>query len=94
MQYVAVVSKTNKPLMPCHPAKARELIRKGRAVRRFRKGFFYIQLLDREDGEVQPAACRIDPGSKWEGFNVTVPSEPSLNIQADAVTHVKGGSGD
>src|SRR5690606_41228753 len=71
MQYVAVVSKTDKPLMPCHPARARELIRKGRAVRRFREGFCYIQLLAREDGQVQPVACGIDPGSKWEGFSVT-----------------------
>lgn len=89
MQYVAVVSKTNKPLMPCHPARARELVRKGRAVRRFRKGFFYIQLLDREDGEVQPVACGIDPGSKWEGFSVTSSKRAFLNTQADAVTHVK-----
>jgi hypothetical protein len=50
--------------MPCHPARARELVRSGRVVRRVRKGFFHIQLLDREDGEVQPVACGIDPGSK------------------------------
>lgn len=89
MQYVPVLSANGKPLMPCHPARARELVRKGRAVRRFRKGFFYIQLLDRTDGVVQPVACGIDPGSKWEGFSVVSSKHTYLNIQADAVTHVK-----
>ncbi len=64
MLYVPVLSADGKPLMPCHPATARELVRKGRAVRRFRNGFFYIRLLDRTDGAVLPVACGIDPGSK------------------------------
>lgn len=89
MQYVPVLSTDGKPLMPCHPARARELIRKGRAVRRFRKGFFYIQLLGRADGAVQPVACGIDPGSKREGFSVVGPKHTYLNVHADAVTHVK-----
>lgn len=89
MQYVPVFSAAGKPLMPCHPARARELVRKGRAVRRFRKGFFYIQLLDRTDGELQTVACGIDPGSRWEGISVVGPKHTYLNIQADAVTHVK-----
>ena len=71
MLYVPVVSKTGRPLMPCHPARARELVRKGKAVRRFNRGLFYIQLTGREDGDKQPIAVGIDPGSKKE---VTVPS--------------------
>lgn len=89
MKYVPVLSADGKPLMPCHPARARELVRKGRAVRRFRKGFFYIQLLDRTDGEVQPVACGIDPGSKWEAFSIVGPKHTYLNLHIDAVTHVK-----
>jgi len=89
MRYVAVVSASGKPLMPCHAARARELIRKGRAVRRFRKGVFYIQLLDRRDGETQPVACGIDPGSKWEGWSIKDAQRTFLNLHADAVTHVK-----
>jgi hypothetical protein len=42
--------------MPCHPARARELVRKGKAVRRFNRGMFYIQLTEREDGDIQPIA--------------------------------------
>ncbi|WP_460036205.1 RRXRR domain-containing protein [Methylothermus subterraneus] len=86
--YVPVVSKTGKPLMPCHPARARELVRKGRAVRRFLHGIFYIQLVDRDDGEIQPVACGVDPGSKKEGWTVKSKAHTYLNIQADAVTYV------
>jgi len=89
MKYVPVVSSTGKPLMPCHAARARELVREGRAVRRFRKGFFYIRLLDRADGNVQPVACGQDPGSKWEGLTVKDGKRTFLNLHADAVTHVK-----
>lgn len=88
MQYVPVVSSTGKPLMPCHPARARELVRKGRAVRRFNKGIFYIQLLDRKDGETQPIAVGIDPGSKREAFTVKSEKRTFINIQTDAVTWV------
>jgi hypothetical protein len=89
VKYVPVISSTGKPLMPCHAARARELVRKGRAVRRFMKGFFYIQLLDRADGNVQPVACGQDPGSKWEGITVKDKKRTFLNLHADAVTHVK-----
>jgi len=75
--------------MPCHPARARELVRRGRAVRRFSKGVFYITLLDRTDGAVQPVACGVDPGSTREGFTVKSGAHTYLNIDADAVTHVR-----
>ena len=89
MLYVAVVSSTGQPLMPCHPARARELVCKGRAVRRFDRELFYIRLLDREDGDVQPVACGTDTGSKKEALTVKSQSHTYLNIQADAVTWVK-----
>jgi hypothetical protein len=89
MLYVPVVSNTGSPLMPCHPARARELVRKGRAVRRFNRGLFYIQLLNKPDGDVQNIAVGIDPGSKKEGLTIKSASHTYLNIQADAVTWVK-----
>ena len=75
--------------MPCHAARARELVRKGRAVRRFDRGLFYIQLLDRETGDTQPIAIGIDPGSKKEAYTIKSEAHTYLNIQADAVTWVK-----
>jgi hypothetical protein len=89
MQYVPGVSSTGKPLMPCHPARARELVRAGKAVRRFNRGVFYIKLTDREDGETQPVVVGIDPGSKREGITVKSESHTYLNIQTDAVGWVK-----
>jgi hypothetical protein len=75
--------------MPCPSWRANELIRKGRALRRFSKGIFYIRLLDRKGGPTQPVACGIDPGSKFEGFTVKSAEKTFVNIQADAVTWVK-----
>jgi hypothetical protein len=88
MQYVPVLSSTGQKLMPCHAARARELVRKGRAVRRFDRGLFYIQLVDRTEGETQPIAVGIDPGSKKEALTVKSAAHTYLNIQADAVTWV------
>lgn len=75
--------------MPCHPARARQLVKKGRAIRGFDRGLFYIQLLDREDGDLQPIVVGIDPGSKKEALAVKSQKRTLLNIQADAVTWVK-----
>lgn len=88
MRYVPVVSKSGKPLMPCHPARARQLMREGNAIARHSKGLFYIQLTDREDGDTQPVAVGLDPGSKREGYTVKSEAHTYLNIQAVAVTHV------
>lgn len=75
--------------MPTHAARARELVRKGRAVRRFDRGLLYIRLLDRESGDTQPVAVEIDPGSKKEAYSVKSAKHTFINIQADAVTWVK-----
>lgn len=87
--YVPVVSSTGKPLMPCHPARARELVQRSNAIRRFSKGIFYIRLLERKDGDTQSIAIGVDPGSKKEGFSVKSKAHTYLNIEADAVTWVK-----
>ena len=89
MIYVPVVGSNGKTLMPCHPARARELVRKGRAVRRFNKGMFCIKLLDRREGNVQDVVVGIDPGSKKEGITIKSEAHTYLNIQADAVTWVR-----
>jgi len=87
--FVPVISKTGKQLMPCHPARARKLVRKGLARRRFKAGIFYIQLTQRIDGETQDIAVGIDPGSKREAFTVKSESHTYINILSNAVTWVK-----
>ncbi len=66
MQQVFVLSSTRKPLMPTHPARARKLLKKGRAAV-YRLQPFTIILKDREDGETQPMVLKVDPGSKTTG---------------------------
>ena len=84
-RWVPVVSFTGKPLMPCHPARARKLVSRGKATTRFLKGLFYIQLTERADGDTQPTALGIDPGSKREGYTVKATKRTFLNIHAHAV---------
>ncbi|MEW2396834.1 RNA-guided endonuclease IscB [Streptomyces sp. NPDC046862] len=69
---VFVLSKEGQPLMPCHPARARELLRKGRAVVA-RQVPFTIRLKDRTlaESEVDGVQLRIDPGSKGTGLALT-----------------------
>ncbi len=69
MQRVFVLDKNEKALMPCHPARARELLKKGRAAV-FRRQPFTIILLDREGGETQDVEFKVDPGAKTSGLAV------------------------
>lgn len=89
MQYMPVLSSTGKRLMPCHAARARQLIRAGKAVKRFDRGICYLVLTERQTGDTQPVALGIDPGSKKEGYTLQTEQHTLLNIQADAVTWVK-----
>jgi len=53
--------------MPTHPARARQLLKAGRASV-YRRYPFTIILHDREGGETQPVTLKIDPGSKTTGL--------------------------
>ena len=53
--------------MPCHPARARQLLQSGQA-RVYRKYPFTLILTQRTAGEVQGLECKIDPGSKTTGL--------------------------
>ncbi|MGB1289371.1 MAG: RNA-guided endonuclease IscB, partial [Aggregatilineales bacterium] len=87
MQKVFVVDKNEDPLMPCHPARARELLRKGRA-KVFRRYPFTIILLDREGGETQNMQFKVDPGSKTSGIALVGDFKRGLRcIWAAELTH-------
>ena len=65
---VFVLDRRGTPLMPCHPARARKLLAKGRAVV-VRLHPFTIRLRDRTaDGEGQEVGLKIDPGAKTTGL--------------------------
>lgn len=72
---VFVLDRKGRPLMPTHPARARELLRKGRA-RVHRLTPFTIRLVDVDATDpgvdVDGVELGIDPGSKTTGMAVFV----------------------
>lgn len=67
VQRVFVVDTNHQPLMPCHPARAKELLRKGKAaILRYQP--FTIILNYAVESNNQPLALKIDPGSRESGL--------------------------
>jgi 5-methylcytosine-specific restriction endonuclease McrA len=69
MNRVFVLTNTKQPLMPCAPARARKLLKAGRAAV-YRFAPFTIILKDRAAGAVQPLEVKVDPGSKITGLSL------------------------
>ena len=84
VSWVPVLTSTGQPLMPCHPARARELVRKGLATKSYLKGVFHIKLTQRTKGDTQVVALGVDPGSKMNGYSLKSPDRTYLNIQQPA----------
>jgi 5-methylcytosine-specific restriction endonuclease McrA len=74
MQYVLVLDTNKQPLMPCHPARAKELLRKGKAAVYRRYPFTIILKRVVEDGQSLPVQVKIDPGSRVTGIVLTIKS--------------------
>lgn len=71
MQYVLVLDCNKKPLDPCHPARARELLKAGRAaVYRVRPFTIIIKDRTQEESTTHDLRVKIDPGSKTTGIAV------------------------
>ena len=64
-----VLDKNQQPLMPTHPARARQLLNLAKA-RVYRLKPFTIILTEREEGECQSIEHKIDPGSKTSGITL------------------------
>lgn len=84
---VFVLDKNLQPLDPCHPARARELLAKGRA-KIFKHYPFTIVLRDRtlEESVTHPHRIKIDPGSKTTGIAV-VQEETGRATTALEISH-------
>jgi 5-methylcytosine-specific restriction endonuclease McrA len=82
---VFVLDAEKQPLMPCHPARARELLRKGKAAV-YRMYPFTIILKHRIGGDVQPIAVKVDPGSRTTGVAV-VQEETGRIVFAAEIEH-------
>jgi 5-methylcytosine-specific restriction endonuclease McrA len=76
--------------MPCSNARARILIRKGRA-KVYRLFPFTIQLIDRASGDVQPVVIKLDPGANTTGVAIVRedPKEPNKQsvLHLAEITH-------
>lgn len=87
---IPVVDSSGNPLMPCTPAKARLLLKGGRArPKRNKLGLFYIELCYEQVAENQPLVIGIDPGSKFEGYSVVGIQKTVINLMIEALGHVK-----
>lgn len=84
---VFVLDKNLTALDPCHRARARELLNKGRA-KVFKRYPFTIVLQDRtvEESTVHPHRIKIDPGSKTTGIAV-VQEETGRVTNALEISH-------
>ena len=86
---VPVITNGRKALMPTHQARAREVVNSSRATPFFHKGLYCIRLNNWTSENVQLVSIGIDPGSKKEAFTVMCEHHTLVNIQLDAVAHVK-----
>lgn len=84
---VFVLDKNLQPLDPCHPARARELLQKGRA-KVYRRYPFTVVLQDRriEESATHSHRIKIDPGSKATGVAV-VQEETGRVTNALEISH-------
>jgi hypothetical protein len=83
---VVFVLDTNRgPLDPCHEARARELLNKGKAAV-FRRYPFTIILKDRAGGHVSTHRLKIDPGSKTTGIAIVQEATGKV-VWAGELTH-------
>ncbi|HEY9710887.1 MAG TPA: RRXRR domain-containing protein, partial [Oculatellaceae cyanobacterium] len=83
--FVFVVDKNKLPLSPTHPARARRLLKNGRAsvLRRYP---FTIVLNDREveSSKTQEYRLKIDPGAKTSGIAIL---QNNAVVWASELTH-------
>jgi len=76
---IFVLGKDGQALMPCHPARARQLLKEGRGVIH-RRMPMVIRLKDRKTGDVQPVRVKIDPGSKFTGLAVVREKADGISV--------------
>jgi RRXRR protein len=92
MQYVFVVDAQRRPLMPCRPARARLLLKRGQAAVLRRYPFVIILKAAKPDAVVHRLRLKIDPGSQTTGLALmtTLPHTevpPTATCEQTAFVH-------
>lgn len=87
MQHVFVLDHERMPLSPCHSARARQMLRDGKAAV-YRRYPFTIILKERIGGDTQPLQIKFDPGSKTTGVALVQENKSGLVVVWGAeITH-------
>lgn len=87
---IPVVDTTKTPLMPTTPARARLLLKQGKARPYWNKlGIFCIILTYQVPPDNQQLVIGIDPGSSFEGWSIVGTQETVLNGMSETPKHVK-----
>jgi len=87
---IPVLDSRKRPLMPTSPARARLLLKRGKAKPYWNKlGIFCIILQKEVEPDNQQIVVGIDPGSSFEGWSVVGTKKTILNGTSEAPTHIK-----
>jgi len=70
MSRILVVDAQRQPLMPCRPARARQLLKEGKAAILRHAPFVLILKTSRPEAVVQPLRVKLDPGATTSGIAV------------------------
>lgn len=79
MNQVFVLDHHEQPLMPTHPARARQLLRTGKAAI-YRRYPMTIILKERTGGATQPVELKLDPGSKTTGIALVAHGQAGARV--------------
>lgn len=87
--FVYVINRHGKPLMPCKPAKARKLLKEGKAkIKNYEP--FTIQLSYGSSGYVQPVVLGVDAGSKIIGMSAVANNKEVYASETELRTDITG----
>jgi 5-methylcytosine-specific restriction endonuclease McrA len=86
MSRIFVVDQQRRPLMPCTPARARILLKQGKAAVLRRFPLVLILTSQRQDAVVQPLRIKLDPGATTSGIAV-VNDQKGQVVWAAELTH-------
>jgi hypothetical protein len=87
--WIPIISSNGNPLMPCHPARARQLLKQNKAKKQFANSVCYLKLSKSSKENIQEISCGIDSGSKREAITVKSKNKTFINVLADARTGIK-----
>ena len=79
---VYVLNSKGKPLMPCKEAKARKLLKQGKA-KIIKRTPFTIKLLFECENNTQDITLGVDAGSKHIGVSATTEKEELFSVEVD-----------